>query len=177
MLESSPMDNDSIILVLDNLRSSHNVGSLIRTMDGLGFSKIIATGTTPHPKQADDNRLPHVIHRNENQINKTALGALNTVEVAYSQSCPEAIATLKNKGYAIWAIEQTDSSSPLTSIQKRPKQLALILGSETDGVDQKILDLADESIEIPMKGQKSSLNVSVAGAIALFHLSNQEVII
>lgn len=158
-----------LILVADNVRSAHNVGSLFRTADGAGIEKLILTGITPHPRVKNDSRPPYEIEKTERAIAKTALGAEQSVAYDYSIDCTAQIKDLKKQGRYIYALEQTASSKNLFKTQINYPAV-LVLGQELGGVSPKILELTDEVIEIPMHGSKDSLNVSIAAGIALFEL-------
>jgi 23S rRNA (guanosine2251-2'-O)-methyltransferase len=166
MKESTP----EVIVIAHDLRSNYNVGSILRTCDGLGVAKFVATGTTPFPRLKNDDRLPHVSKRADEQIAKTALGAEQSVKIQHGDIF-ELINELKTQGIAIYGLEQANSSVSLSDF-KPVGNFALIVGSEPVGINVKILTLCDQIIEIPMKGKKESFNVSVAAAIALWHLTN-----
>ena len=135
-------------IVLDNIRSLHNVGSAFRTCDAFRFEKIYLTGITGTP--------PH------REIEKTALGATLSVDWEYSATTAEVIQKLKNDGYTVLAIEQTDKSIPLNKIEPEPNEkYALVFGNEVNGVSEEAILAADAAIEIPQYGTKHSLNVSV----------------
>lgn len=159
---------NEIILVLHNIRSTHNVGSLFRTADGLGVSRMILSGYTPYPVTENDTRLPHISRKLTDQIHKTALGAEMTVP--FDRYDELDLIALKQRGYTVVGLEQ-DESSILLSDFTPPKKVALVLGEEVDGIDQDIRSACDFLVEIPMKGQKESFNVSVAGAIALYSMT------
>lgn len=157
-----------IIVIAHNIRSTHNVGSIFRTCEGFGVSKIILSGYTPYPKLATDDRLPHISKKLTDQIHKTALGAETMVPFEYKPDLD--ISSLKQAGYAVIALEQAERSVYLPDYSP-PSKVALLLGEEVHGIDQSTLDKCDEIIEIPMSGQKESFNVSVAAGIALYGLS------
>lgn len=157
-----------IILIAHDIRSCHNVGSLLRTAEGLGVNKVHLTGYTPYPKMVDDIRLPHLADKLNKQISKTALGAENLIDWAYSENIQELLSGLKNEGYTLVGLEQTKQSIKLPDY-KAPQKMALLLGREVEGIDISLQMLCDEFIEIPMKGQKESFNVVQAAAIALYH--------
>lgn len=150
------------VLILDNIRSVENAGSIFRTADGLGVSKIYLVGTTPAPLDR--------FGRKRADFSKVALGAEETVEWQYSENIGSIIDELKNQGFEIICLEQTADSENLEGL-KASNKFALILGNEVDGVSPIALEKADKIVEIPMKGQKESLNVAVAAGIALFVLS------
>ncbi len=153
--------NKSIILVLDNIRSEHNTGSLFRTADGAGVNKIFLVGTTPKPIDR--------FGRPVGTISKTALGAEKTIPYEYHTTTEEAIVALKNEGVHIYSLEQTPNSVSLFDVEPQ-FPCALIVGNEVDGVSNEFVEASDTVLEIPMQGEKESLNVSVAGGIALFQL-------
>ncbi len=158
-----------LVLIAHDIRSCHNVGSLLRTADGLGVSKVYLTGYTPYPAIKNDKRLPHIAAKNNRLITKTSLGAEKSVKWEYRRNLPGVIEELRSSSFRIAALEQAPNSINLLDY-KPTANVALIIGSEVDGIDAAILSLADEIIEIPMLGEKESLNVSVAAAIALYHL-------
>ena len=145
-----------IYLILNNVRSMENVGSIFRTCDAAGVTKLILTGITPRPPRKE--------------IDKTALGAVDTVEWESEDNLEFTISNLKKQGFKIVALEQDSRSIPYTEFESDNVSVALIVGSETEGVQKEILDLCDTIIEIPMHGEKNSLNVSVATGIALYQL-------
>lgn len=157
-----------IVLIAHNIRSTHNVGSLFRTAEGLGVSRILCCGYTPYPRKANDTRLPHISDKLTAQIKKTALGAEELVPFEYHETPP--LSELRRDGYAIVGLEQ-DNRSILLSEYHTPPRVALILGEEVAGIDVALRTQCDTLLEIPMRGQKESFNVSVAAGIALYHLS------
>lgn len=158
-----------IVLLLHNIRSTHNVGSIFRTAEGFGVSKIILSGYTPYPTLPHDSRLPHIREKLTAQIHKTALGAEQMVPFEYVEQ-PD-IAALKQAGYRIVALEQSPKSITLRDYIA-PAKLVLVLGEEVHGIPPELLAECQDILEIPMHGQKESFNVSVAGAIALYELAN-----
>lgn len=158
-----------IILIAHNLRSAHNVGSLLRTADGLGISEVYLTGYTPHPFYANDTRLPHEALKITRRIHKTALGAEDTVKWQHRPDVSGVIAELKARGYKIGALEQSAQSINLISYTAKNK-VALLIGNEVTGLDDENLIQSDVILEIPMAGQKESFNVVQATAMALYHL-------
>ena len=146
-----------IIVVLDNIRSAMNVGSIFRTADAMAISKVYLCGISATPP----NR----------EITKTAIGATDSVEWEYFKSTEQAIISLKQNGYEVVAIEQTDSSIELINYQPSKDKIAIILGNEVNGVDSDLLPMLDGAIEIDQYGTKHSLNVSVCGGIILHYLS------
>lgn len=161
--------NKQIVLVADNVRSLHNVGSLFRTAECLGVKKLYLCGYTPHPSKKNDERLPHVVARNESQISKTALGTEKNLEWQYYKDVADCISQLKDEGFTIAALEQAENSIKLNDYSV-PKKVALIVGNEPNGIDKSTLVLCNDIIEIPMYGKKESLNVVQAAAIALYAL-------
>lgn len=149
-----------IVVVLDNVRSMHNVGSVFRTSDAFLVSGIWLCGYTPRPPHRD--------------IHKTALGATETVNWHYAQTTTQALDVLRSEGYSIYAIEQVEKSIPLHEFSvKESEKLAVIFGNEVTGIDAEALKLCDGSIEIPQFGMKHSLNVSVAAGIVLWELAGK----
>lgn len=160
-----------IIVAAHNIRSTHNVGSILRTCDGFGVGELIFSGYTPYPTLPDDPRLPHITAKLTTQIHKTALGAENTVPFRYTDDLPADISRLKESGFRIVALEQAARSIRLQEYAPAEKT-CLILGEEIAGVRQSILDLCDDIVEIGMAGRKESFNVSVATGIALYALTS-----
>lgn len=158
-----------IVLIAHNLRSTHNVGSLFRTAEGIGIDKLWLTGYTPYPRTNTDERLPHIADKLTKQIHKTALGAENMLDWEQASDVKKVITQLKKDGYIIAALEQSDSSIPLPEYTT-PGNLAVILGREVEGVEPEVLALCDILLEIPMDGQKESFNVVQAAAMALYQL-------
>jgi tRNA G18 (ribose-2'-O)-methylase SpoU len=139
------------------VRSLHNVGAVFRTADAYRVEEIILCGITASPPHPD--------------IHKSALGAEQTVLWHYEAQTERAVTALKTRGYTVLAAEQTDKSISITSFQVTPNQkYALVLGNEVKGVQQRVIDLCDSSIELPQYGVKHSLNVSVAAGILIFEL-------
>jgi tRNA G18 (ribose-2'-O)-methylase SpoU len=157
-----------IILIAHNLRSCHNVGSLLRTAEGLGVRKVILSGYTPHPEHANDRRLPHEAAKIARQIHKTALGAEDLVTWEYHHDILPVLAKLQKDGYAVAALEQTLDARELPKYHP-PAKIALIVGREVEGVEPEVVEACDLALEIPMFGKKESFNVVQAAAMALFH--------
>ncbi len=149
------------ILILDSLRSAQNVGSLFRTADAVGISKIYLVGITPLPVDQ--------FNRPQKEIAKTALGAEQTLPWTHAKTIAPLLKKLKKDGYTIIAIEQSKNSVDYKKVTTKGN-VAFLLGNEVDGVSSKTLALCDVVAEIPMNGKKESLNVSVAGGIALFRM-------
>ena len=156
-----------VILLVHNIRSTHNVGSLFRTAEGCGVKQIILSGYSPYPTTHNDTRLPHIHEKLTRDIHKTALGAETLVPFRYQPEPP--LDELKKQGYQVVALEQTTDSTKL-SAYRPPKKLALLIGEEVHGIPPELLEQCDDTIEIPMYGQKESFNVSVAAGMALYEL-------
>lgn len=152
-----------MIVCLDNIRSAHNVGSIFRTADAAGCAKIYLVGLTPAPvdKYARENK----------KVTKVSLGAERSVSWEQVESMSLLPTDLKRAGYKVLALEQAQNSISLFDFHPRRKaKYALILGNEIGGLDNRILKQVDTVLEIPMAGQKESLNVAVAFGIAVFQL-------
>ena len=153
---SRSADPHPVCILVENVRSLHNVGSILRTSDAAGIERVICCGITGSPAHP--------------AINKTALGAQDTVPWVHVQDAVQAARGLKERGYTVAALELTDAGSSFDSLELEHFPLCLILGNEVDGVSQALLDLADLALEIPQYGNKQSLNVSVACGIAVFRI-------
>lgn len=146
-----------VVVILDNVRSMHNVGSVFRTADAFLVSGIWLCGYTPRPPHRD--------------IQKTALGATETVHWQYAEKTSDAISVLKGEGYRIFAVEQVEKSVELQDFSfGSEEKLAIIFGNEVTGVDEELLSLCDGFVEIPQFGMKHSLNISVAAGIVLWEI-------
>ena len=146
-----------VVVVLDNIRSMHNVGSVFRTADAFLIKAVYLCGYTPQPPHRD--------------IHKTALGATETVDWQYFATTVEAVESLKSDGYSVFAVEQTEGSIPLQEFALPDSgQLAVVFGNEVSGVGEEALALCDGGIEIPQWGMKHSLNVAIAAGIVLWEL-------
>ena len=148
-----------IALVLDNIRSHHNIGALFRTADGLNVAELVLCGITATP--------PH------REIHKTALGATDSVPWTYAESCVEACLVLQKQGFKLVALEQCEGATDIRKINQilmGTQPVALVVGNEVNGVDQAVLNLCEACLIIPQDGSKHSLNVSVAGGVALWEL-------
>jgi tRNA G18 (ribose-2'-O)-methylase SpoU len=144
-----------VVIVLDNIRSLHNIGSVFRTSDAFSVEKVILTGITAKP--------PH------REIQKTALGATESVNWEYEENCLEAIKSLQQSGFSVYGVEQVSGSKLLNEMDfSAVGKLALVFGNEVKGVDQMVLDVCDGFIEIPQTGTKHSLNVSVSVGVVLW---------
>ncbi len=174
-----------VIVIAHNIRSAHNVGSIFRTCEGFGVSKIILSGYTPYPDLSvqptapacaciegvvvpRDPRLPHIREKLTKDIHKTALGAEAIVPFEYHDVLD--LNTWRQADYRIVALEQAAGSTVLRDY-KAPKKVALLLGEEVHGIEPEYLAQVDDIIEIPMRGEKESFNVSVATGIALYELT------
>ncbi len=155
------------VVIIDNVRSAHNVGSIFRTADGAGVSKVYLIGPTPTPVDR--------FGRIQTEISKTSLGASESVAwehvgTSERKSTEEAISLilkLKQKGFVVVAIEQDARASSFYDF-KVPEKVAYIFGAEVEGVQREIINAADKIVEIPMQGMKESLNVSVTAGVVLF---------
>jgi len=156
-----------IILIAHNLRSCHNVGSLLRTADGLGVTRVLLTGYTPYPTYPGDSRLPHVAQKLTKQIHKTALGAEATLSWEHHEDILSVFETLRADGYTTAAIEQATGAQMLPQYAP-PQKIALLVGREVEGVEPDVLAACDTILEIPMYGSKESFNVVQAAAMALY---------
>ena len=145
-----------VTIVLDNIRSALNVGSVFRTADAFLIENIILCGITMIPPNKD--------------IRKVALGATNSVNWQFERNTLETVTILKENGYHIMGVEQADKSSMLDNFSLPNKPLAIIMGNEVNGVSEDVIKLCDEVIEIPQFGTKNSLNVSVATGIVIWEL-------
>ncbi len=159
----------SIVLVVHDVRSCHNVGSLLRTAEGLGVEAVYLTGYTPYPQMTKDTRLPHISRKLTDQISKTALGAEVTQRWEHVDSIESLLPQLQHKGYELIGLEQTANATPLNDYQG-PEKVALLLGREVEGIDLVLLKALDTIVQIPMYGKKESFNVVQAAAMALFQL-------
>lgn len=149
-----------IVVVLDNIRSCNNIGSVFRTSDALLIEAIYLCGYTATPPNKE--------------IHKTALDAENSVEWKYFKETTEAVEQLKESGYQVLAIEQVEKSILLPDFQpSRNEKLALVFGNEVKGVQQKVVNLCDGAIEIPQYGTKHSFNISVSAGIVLWDIFNK----
>jgi len=156
-----------LVLIAHNLRSCHNVGSLLRTAEGLGVAEVLLTGYTPYPLQPSDTRMPHLTAKLDRQISKTALGAERTQPWRHSEAIEPALARLRSQGYTIVAIEQAPDAQPLPQFRP-PERIALLVGREVEGIEPEVLAMMDRVLEIPMFGAKESFNVVQAAAMALY---------
>lgn len=153
-------NKNRIVVVLDNVRSQHNIGSVFRSCDAFLVESIYLCGICATPPNQE--------------IHKTALGAENTVDWKYFERTEDAVAVLKGKGYIPYAIEQTESSLMLDELVVKPdKAYALIFGNEVKGVGQSVIDMCNSTLEIPQFGTKHSFNISVCAGIVLWEFYKQ----
>ena len=163
------MPKRSISLIIHDVRSTHNVGSMLRTAEGLGVDNVYITGYSPYPETKNDKRLPHIRKRATDQISKTALGADRTLHWQHHPDAPALIKRLRSGGSVVVALEQAPKSQPLNTYTP-PSDVTLLVGNEVDGLSQELLQIVDLCIEIPMLGSKESYNVAVATAMAIYQL-------
>ena len=148
-----------LIVVLDDVRSMHNVGSVFRTADAFRLEAVYLCGITGCP--------PHA------EIHKTALGAEDSVDWRYQKTALEAVEELKSRGVIVYSIEQAEGSTKLPQFQPEPgKSYAIIMGNEVKGVHQEVIDASNGCLEIPQFGTKHSMNVSVTAGIVIWHFVN-----
>lgn len=160
------MKKNSLVLIIHNVRSAHNVGALFRTADGAGVKQVFLTGYTQAPSEES---AQYLITKADKELAKTALGAEKSVPWEKSASLKWPLVMLRKAGFAIVALEQCERSIDYRKYASK-SSVALIVGNEVRGIDAKILKQCDAVIEIPMRGGKNSLNVSVAAGIALYQI-------
>jgi tRNA G18 (ribose-2'-O)-methylase SpoU len=157
--EYSESNKTPVVVVLDNVRSMNNIGSIFRTADAFRLEAVFLCGITATPPDAE--------------IHKTALGAEDVVPWRYFSNTLDAVSELKQRGFCILTLEQTDGSVPLHNYYPNEnRQYALVIGHEVKGVEQDVIDRSDDCLEIPQFGTKHSLNVAVAAGIAIYTLFN-----
>jgi tRNA G18 (ribose-2'-O)-methylase SpoU len=154
--EFKQANKNKIIIVLDNVRSLHNVGAVFRTADAFLIEEIFLCGVTGTPPNKE--------------IEKTALGATDSVKWMHYKSTADAINVLKEKNYRIYGVEQAEKSIPLSRFQSGEDKTALVFGNEVYGVEQEIIDVCDAVIEIPQLGTKHSLNIAVSVGVVLWEM-------
>ncbi|WP_179344229.1 RNA methyltransferase [Winogradskyella ursingii] len=155
ILEFKKAEKSPIIIILDNIRSLNNIGSVFRTSDAFLIEKIYLCGITATP--------PH------NDIRKTALGSTETVDWEYVDTTVDLVEKLKNEGIKICSIEQAENATMLNNFKPQPNQkYAFVFGNEVKGVSQKIVNISDAVIEIPQYGTKHSLNISVSCGVVVW---------
>lgn len=165
-----------LILVLDNIRSTYNVGAILRTAEGFGVDKIILSGYTPRIN--DERVLPHLREKLNREIHKTALGAEEMLDIYSSGDIINELLTLKEQGYQIVGLENNIDSDKLIKLNdpilkgRLSDNVVLILGEEVHGIDYSLHDIIDVFLEIPMYGKKESFNVSVAAGISIYVIIN-----
>jgi len=158
--EFKAAEKTPLTVVLDDIRSMYNVGSVFRTADSFRLEKLVLCGITACP--------PHP------EIHKTALGAEESVEWESAPSAKEAVEKLKSQGYEVYALEQVEHSIALQDFNPvKGKKYAIVLGNEVKGVAQEAVDACNGAIEIPQFGTKHSMNVSVSGGIAMWHIASR----
>jgi tRNA G18 (ribose-2'-O)-methylase SpoU len=163
------MTNNSIRLILSDIRSIGNVGAMLRTADAANVELVYACGYTPYPLAQNDLRPAHVSNSNTRALAKTALGAEATMPVLHTGDTASAIREAKSHGFQIIVLEQSEKALNLYRFEPQGP-IALVVGSEVGGVPAEIIALADTILEIPMLGAKESLNVATAAGIALYQL-------
>ena len=153
--EFKKLNKTPLVVVLDNIRSLNNVGSVFRSSDAFKLEKIYLCGVTATPPNAE--------------IHKTALGAEDSMDWEYCEDTKQVVEKLKNEGYKVFAVEQVQNSIMLDKVElDKTSRYALILGNEVKGVQQEVVNMCDFAVEIPQFGTKHSLNVSVAGGIVIW---------
>ena len=172
------------VVVVHNIRSLYNVGSILRTAEGFGVEKVIFSGYTPCPE--NPTYLPHIREKIKSSIHKTALGAEEMVETEYKNNIHETLEAFKKEKYKIIGLENNIQHPRLKKLNSPELQsnlgraaafgnkTVLLLGEEVNGISEDLHELVDLFIEIPMKGRKESFNVSVAAGIALYKLLCEE---
>lgn len=149
-----------LVVVLDNIRSCNNIGSVFRTSDALFVESIYLCGYTATPPNRD--------------IHKTALDAENSVDWQYFAQTTDAVTKLKNEGYKVFAVEQVDNSTMISDFTVTPdEKIAIVFGNEVKGVEDSVIEICDGAIEIPQYGTKHSFNVSVSAGIVIWELSQK----
>jgi tRNA G18 (ribose-2'-O)-methylase SpoU len=149
-----------LVVVLDNVRSLHNVGAVFRTSDAFRVESIVLCGITATPPSAE--------------IHKTALGAEDVVDWRYFESATDAVGVLKSEGYRVYSIELCEGSIPLQNFSAVPgERYAVVLGNEVKGVQQAVVDASDGAVEIPQFGTKHSLNVSVTAGMVIWEFAKK----
>jgi len=158
--EFREMKKIPLVVVLDNIRSMNNIGSVFRTSDAFLVQKVYLCGITAKPPHAD--------------IHKTALGATESVDWVYVEDTVDALKELKEDGFTLYAVEQAVNSVKLGSIEiDKNEKVAVVLGHEVRGVQQAVVDFCDHALEIPQFGTKHSLNISVCAGITIWELAKQ----
>jgi 23S rRNA (guanosine2251-2'-O)-methyltransferase len=150
-----------IRILLHDIRSAHNVGSIFRTSDAMGVSRIYLSGYTPSPTDRFGRKVK--------EIAKTALGAEESIPWEYERTPTRFLAEAKSEGFVLVGLEQDTRAKDYKKFQQKNKTL-ILLGSEVSGLSNELRDMCDELVEIPMRGEKESLNVAVSFGIALFRM-------
>lgn len=164
-----------LYLILHDIRSTHNVGALLRTADGLGVKHVYMSGYTPYPiDQFGDSRLPHIAQKNHDAIHKTALGAETSVHWSRHENIISLLDELRQKNIRLVGLEQGSSAHPLHETRFSGDSIALLAGNEVDGIAPDLQKQCSTLVEIPMCGQKESFNVSAAVAMALHWFRYQQ---
>ena len=165
-----------MILVLDNIRSTYNVGAILRTAEGFGVSRVILSGYTP--RVHDAKLLPHLREKLDHEIHKTALGAEDMLDVYSCGDIKCELSRLKKQGFQVVGLENNIKNVSLFRLNDSKlkdslsDKVVLVLGEEVKGIDYSLHDIIDLFVEIPMRGKKESFNVSVATGIAVYGLMN-----
>ena len=165
-----------MIVALHNIRSTYNVGAILRTAEGFGLKQVIMTGYTP--RVHDKELLPHLRAKLDREIHKTALGAENMLGYYSSDDIISLLSSFRDRGWQIVGLENNISGVPLYKLgspelkQALSSKVILVLGEEVKGIDHSLYDIIDLFVEIPMEGKKESFNVSVAAGIAIYGIKN-----
>lgn len=165
-----------LIVVLHNIRSTYNVGAILRTAEGFGVLRVILSGYTP--RVHDKTLLPHLRDKLDREIHKTALGAEDMLDIYSSGDIILELKKLKKQGWQIVGLENNIENVPIFKLNdiklksNLSDKVVLVLGEEVNGINNSLYDIIDLFIEIPMRGQKESFNVSVAAGIAMYGLNN-----
>lgn len=155
--ERERKERRELAVLVDNVRSAWNVGSILRTADGFGFGHAFLCGITPTPEQAE--------------VRKTALGAEQIVTWSHHKDAVKLVEKLKQEGWQVWVLEFVEGAVPIHDVKRDERKIVLIVGSEVTGVDPGLLALTDQIVYLPMRGQKRSFNVAVAFGAAAFALN------
>ena len=164
-----------LIVVLHNIRSTYNVGAILRTAEGFGVNRVILSGYTP--RVHDANLLPHLRDKLDHEIHKTALGAEDLLDIYSSGDIFSELKKLREQEWQIVGLENNITNDNLIKInspemkERLSDKVVLVLGEEVNGIDNSLYDIIDLFIEIPMRGKKESFNVSVAAGIAIYAIS------
>ena len=165
-----------IVVVLANIRSTYNVGAILRTAEGLGVKRVICAGYTPCPG-VESGRLPHVVDKERAAIHKTALGAEELVEVEYADNLLAQLEQLRRQDYRLVGLENNLDDDRLVDLntpglkERLGEKIVLVLGEEVSGIETEVLEKMDTLVRIPMLGKKESFNVSVAAGMAMYQLT------